>query len=177
MGAVMAGINWAVVGLSIAGSLLAAWLYQVVHNRPAFWGWFVGFGHLFVASTSAAAPFRGPLDPHYPGYHFGFLYSAGGIETTFLAGAIVLGGAVSAFLAIKARPGRALWFVAATSAFFLLNLGGAWLEAVVQKFSDTEMQFGQYLTIPPLVAAPLMFVVFICPFLVGVSWAPRQARA
>jgi hypothetical protein len=157
--------------------LFAAWLYQVVRKRPAFWAGFVSFGHLFVACTSAAAPFRGPLDPHYPGYHFGFLYSAGGIETTFLAGAIVLSSAVSAFLAIGVRSGRAFWFVAATSAFFLLNIGGSWLESVVQKFSDTEMQFGQYLTIPPLIAAPLMFVLFICPFLVGVSWAPQQTRA
>jgi hypothetical protein len=170
-------MNWAVVGLSVAGVLLAGWLYRIVRNRPPFWAIFVGFGHLFVAGTSAAAPFRGPLDPHYPGYHFGFLSSAGGIGTTFLAGAIVLCAAVSAFLAIGVRSGRALWFVAATSAFFLLNLGGAWFESVVQKFSDTEMQFGEYLTIPPIVAAPLMFVLFICPFLVGVSWAPQRARA
>jgi hypothetical protein len=136
----------------------------------------VSFGHLFVASTSAAAPFRSLLDPHYPGYRFGFIASDGGFGTMLITSAIVLSAAASAFLAVRARAGYGLWFVKATSALFLMNLGGAWLESVLQKISDTEMQLGEYLTIPPLIAAPLMFVLFICPFLVGIGWEPQRAQ-
>jgi hypothetical protein len=172
----MGEINWAVVEVTVAATFFAIWLYLGLRNRPPFWAWFVSFGHLFVASTSAAAPFRSLLDPHYPGYRFGFVASNGGVGTMLITSAIVLSAATSAFLAVRGRGGYGLWFVKATSALFLMNLGGSWLESVLQKLSDTEMQFGEYLTIPPIIAAPLMFVIFICPFLVGIGWEPQRAH-
>lgn len=170
-------VNWAVVGLGIDAALLAAWIYQLWRKRPPLWAIFVSFGHLFVASVASAAPFRALLDPHYPGFHFGFFGGAGGPATSLLASVFVVGAAVSAFLVIRNRPGWSMWLVTATSAFLALNLGGSWLESVATNIADNEMQFGEYLTIPALIATPIMFVLFICPFLVGLSKAPVRATA
>ena len=40
--------------------------------------------------------------------------------------------AIAAFLAIRNRPGPGMWFVALTSAFFALNMGGSWLEQTLK---------------------------------------------
>jgi hypothetical protein len=173
----LAHLNWAVIGLGIDAALLVAWIYEAWRWRPSLWAAFVGFGHLFVACVASATPFRAYLDPHYPGYHMGFLHGPGGWETSLLATTVFVGAALSAFVAVRNRQGFAMWFVAATSGFLVMNLGGAWVETVSTNISDNTMQFGEYLTIPALIATPIMFVLFICPFLIGVSQAPQRARA
>jgi hypothetical protein len=173
----MAHLNWAIIGLGIDAVLLAGWFWQLLRNRPPRWAVFVSFGHLFAASVISAAPLRASFDPHYPGFHFGFFAGKGGTGTSLLAAALIVSAALSAFLTIRNRTGRAMWFVAVTSAVFAMNLGGSWLQSVVTNLADNEMQFGEYLTIPALIATPIMFVLFICPFLVGLSKAPQRAMA
>jgi hypothetical protein len=170
-------VNFAMFALAISGAVLARWSYELYRARPPVWAMFVSLAHLFVAVVDAAAPVRGLVDPHYAGYQFGYLHAAHGWSVTVVAGSVFLAAAAAAFIAIRNRPGPAMWFVAATSAFFTLNLGGSWLQQTLTHVSDNTMQFGEYLTIPALIATPIMFVLFVCPFLIGVGWAPRRARA
>ena len=169
------GFNWATYGLTIFGGLIIGWAYTLWRYRPPFIAASIAFAHVFIAGIGAAAPLRGLVDPHYVGYRFGYLHPTVGIETTLVAGSVFLAAVAAAWIVARNARGPAMWFVAATSAFFTLNFGGGWLESTLGRFSDNTMQFGEYLVIPALIATPIMFVVFVLPFLAGVGWAPQRA--
>lgn len=171
------GFNWGLFGLSVFGVLFVAWLVQVIRHRPSFWMGIVSFAHLFAAGLCSAAPVRGFVDPQYVGFQFGYLHTGAGIATTLLAGSIFLSAVISAFIAVRNKPGRAMWFVALTSLVFAINLGVSWLQSALSDISQNAIQFGEYLTIPGAVGTVMMFFLFVWPFAMGVGLAPRRARA
>ncbi|HEY1962680.1 MAG TPA: hypothetical protein VGG69_09690 [Rhizomicrobium sp.] len=168
--------NWAAYGLSVIAVLIVSWAYMMWRYRPPLLARIVAFAHLAVAGFGAAAPLRGLVDPHYAGYRFGYLHPRIGIPTTLVAGGVFIASVMSAYLLMRNPRGSPMWFVTVTSAFFALNFGGSWLEGTLGNFADNTMQFGEYLVIPAFIATPIMFVVFVLPFLAGVSWAPQRAR-
>lgn len=170
-------MNWALYGLGVTAVLLMLWFIQVFRRRPGIAAIVVSLAHLLVAGFCAAAPVRGYVDPNYVGFTFGYLHTGQGIETTLAAGAVFLSAVISTFIAVRNRPGAAMWFVVLTSAFFAVDLGRPWLQSTFTDMSQNEIQFGEYLTIPGPAATVLLFVAFILPFLLGVWWGARRARA
>jgi len=168
---------WALWAGGVSGALFLLWLMQAFRYRPGPIAIVVSFAHLIVASLCSAAPVRGYVDPNYIGFNFGYLHSGRGIETTLVAGAVFLSAVVSAFLAIRNKTGPAMWFVALTSAFFAVDLGRPWLQSTLTDMTQNEIQFGEYLTIPGVAATALLFVLLILPFVLGVWWGARRARA
>ncbi|HEY1709504.1 MAG TPA: hypothetical protein VGG10_14650 [Rhizomicrobium sp.] len=171
-----AGFNWVAYGLTIIAVLLAGWSFMLWRFRPGFAAGTISLAHLSVAGFGADAPLRGLVDPHYIGYRFGYLAPAAGVQTTLIAGCVFASAVIAAFIISRNKRGPAMWVAAATSAFFTLNFGGAWLESTLGDISDNTMQLGEYLTIPALIATPIMFVLFVLPFLAGVGWAPQRAK-
>jgi hypothetical protein len=171
------GFNWAYFGMAISAVLFIVWLIVVVRSRPGIYAAVVSLAHLIVAGMGSAAPIRGYVDPDYVGFGLGFVRTGQGIDTALAAGGIWIACVAAAFIAARNRPGPSLWFVVLTSAFFTLNLGGAWLEGALTDPGANAIQFGEYLTIPGEVATGLIFLVFVVPFLMGVRLMPRRAAA
>jgi hypothetical protein len=167
--------NWAYFGMAVSAVLFLVWLVIVVRSRPGIHAAIVSLAHLVIAGIGSAAPIRGYVDPDYVGFSLGFVQTGKGIDTTLAAGAIFIASVVSAFIAARNRPGPALWFVVLTSAFMVLNVGGAWLQGALTNPADNKIQFGEYLTIPGEIATGLIFVLFVVPFLMGVRLNPRRA--
>jgi hypothetical protein len=117
------------------------------------------------------------VDPDYVGFGFGYISTGAGISTTIAAGAIFLSAVSAMLIALRNSPGPHMWFVALTSAFFAVNLGGSWLESTFTDMSQNRIQFGEYLTIPGSIGTILQFALLVVPFLYGSYWAPRRSAA
>ncbi len=168
-------MNWAMFAFAVSGLLLAAWLWLAVKRRWSWAGLYASFGCLVAAAFNSAAPVRGLVDPAYVGYRFGLLEAERGVMVTLFAGAIFAGCAISALLAVSRTTGRALWIVAVTCAAMFVVNGVPTLQSALADPSANAIQFGEYLTIPGVVATLIDLVLLTLPFAVGAVWAPRAA--
>ena len=168
-------MNWGLFALAISAVLVAAWIYLLTKRQWSWPGLIASVGCLLVAAFNSAAPFRGLIDPNYIGYGFGLLHAEKGIAVSFLAGPLLLFGALSALLAVSKRTGSALWLVAAFCAMLLIILGIPAVQGMLTDPDANAIQFGEYLTIPGLLATAIYLLLLVVPFIVGLFWASRAA--
>jgi hypothetical protein len=170
-------MNWALFALSIAAVITAIWIFVLIKSRRSFMSIYVSFAFLLLAVMNSAAPIRGYVDPNYVGYSFGLLHAAKGLPVTFIAGSVFLVSAISAFFAARNRRGPEMWIVAVACSAFAINQGWPWLEGVIHDPAGNAIQFGEYLTIPGLVASALLGLLLVVPFVLGIPWAARRVLA
>lgn len=146
--------NWSALLLTISGVLITSWAL-------AGWRWsskpqdiFISFAFILTACKSAAAPFRGLLDPDYIGFGFGLLQAEQGWPVTLAAGSVVGFGAAAGFAALKADRAPTIFAGAVGLVFLALQLP-FFLPLLLQRPEVITMQFGEYLTIPPTGAIPI----------------------
>ena len=168
-------MNWAEFALAVSGVLILLWLVLVVRRNWAWSGLYASIGLLIAACFNAAAPVRGVVDPDYVGYSFGLASSQAGVGVTIIAGAIFLAGAASAMLAVSRQAGRSLWLVAVTCASMLVIIGVPTVRTLFDDPAANAIQFGEYLTIPGVVASAILIVLLTLPFAGGAVWASRAA--
>ncbi len=169
-----AEIYWPYVALATTVAAALPLLYFAVQRR---WTWIalvVALANLVIVALNGAAPIRGALDPNYIGYGFGFLAAEKGLAVTAMAGGVVVASALSAWIAMRNRPGAAMLVVAATAAFHIVNVGFPLLDGILAKPEDITIQFGEYLTVPYVVAIPATLGVILLPFLLGLPWAIQR---
>lgn len=166
-------INWAWFALAVSGLLLAAWIVGVVRAKPGPAAGIVGFAHLLVAGMNSAAPVRGYVDPDYVGYGFGLLAADRGLAVTVTAGAVWLTAVLGAFLSLSVNR-IAMALAALTSAAFTVVIGLPLAQGALADPAANTIQFGEYLTIPGVVATVLMIALLALPFAFGVVWAGRR---
>src|SRR5258706_4458182 len=105
-------VNWAIVAVVIFAVLLVTWASQAVQRRWTPTAICVSLAFLICAGLMDAAPIRGALDPHYPGYAFGYLHAPAGLLVTLISGTIILGSMASSLIAIRNQSGPIMWIVA-----------------------------------------------------------------
>lgn len=150
-----ATFNWAALLLAITALLFLAWGVALGRRPAGPTAIFVSLAFLLTACKSAAAPFRGLLDPAYVGYGFGLLQADKGWSVTLAAGSVVVFGAAAAFAALRPeRRGATLLAGAVGLAFLALQLP-VFLPLLLASPHVIVMQFGQYLTVPPVFAIPI----------------------
>jgi hypothetical protein len=171
----VADIHWPSVALAVGGAAALPVIYFLFQRR---WSWIAllaTLANLVVVFVNGAAPIRGFVDPNYIGYGYGFLQADKGLEVTLLAGSVVLASALSAWLAIRNRPGPLMLIVAATAAFHLVNAGFPLLDGIRADPQSIKIQFGEYLTVPHTVAIPAIIALMVLPFLLALPWALQRA--
>jgi hypothetical protein len=164
-------MNWAVFALSVSAVLVAVWLWLVVRRRWRWTGLYASLGCLIAACFNSAAPVRGLVDPGYVGFQFGLVGSGKGVGVTLVAGAIFLATAASAMIAASRSAGPKLWLVAATCAAMFVIIGVPTLQQAFTDPSASSIQFGEYLTIPGIMATMVAVLLLTLPFAVGAVWA------
>lgn len=169
-------MNWAYFGLGASAVLALVWLVAALRARAPWQAWVVGVALLLVAGLNTAAPIRGAIDPNYVGYTFGYLSAGRGLAVTFVAGSVLLLALAGAFAALRRGP-VARGIVAIASLAFLIDLGVPLMAGAFADIDSNTIQFGEYLTIPGIVASALMVVFAVVPFLVGLWWVARGAAA
>ena len=169
-------MNWAAFALAVLTLLLITWCILLAKSRRSFLSIYVSLGLLLLAGMNSAAPIRGFVDPNYVGYGFGLLRADKGLPVTLMAGSVFLVSLVSAFLAVRNRPGSKMWIVAVTCAVFAVIQGWPWLSGVLSNPQANAIQFGEYLTIPGLIGSVLIGALLVFPFVLGVPWAARRAQ-
>jgi hypothetical protein len=168
-------MNWALFALSISAVLTAIWIVVLIKSQRSLMSIYVSFAFLLLAAMNSAAPIRGYVDPNYVGYGFGLLHATKGLAVTLMAGGVFLISVVSAFLAARNRPDPEMWIVAVACAAFAVIQGWPWLESVLHDPAGNKIQFGEYLTVPGVVASALLGVLLVLPFVLGAPWAARRA--
>ncbi len=168
-------MNWALFAFGASTVLFLGWLWTILKGRRSWASVYVSFGFLLLAAMNSAAPVRGLVDPNYVGYGFGLLRADRGITVTLLAGGVFLACVACLIIAGSNRPGPRMWLVAGVSLVFLAVMGWPWLQGVVSDPSKNAIQFGEYLTIPGLIASVLVGLLLVGPFAVGVVWGARRA--
>jgi hypothetical protein len=134
---------------------------------------FVATVNLLIAGLNSVAPFRGPLDPGYIGYTFGWFSAGRGLAVTAVAGSILLATGVAACLAARNRRGPGMAWVAAVDAVLCASLVGALL-AERLNLENFKLQFGEYLTIPGLVGLATIVSLIVLPLGASTLWAFRR---
>ena len=168
-------MNWAVFGILVSAILAAFWVWQLAKKRWDWAGLYASFGCLIGACLNAAAPVRGFVDPNYVGYRFGLIASEKGIGVTLLAGGIFLSCGASALLSASRNRGRELWLAAATCAAMFVIIGVPTLQQAFQDPAANSIQFGEYLTIPGVLATLISLLLLTLPYAVGAVWGARAA--
>lgn len=167
-------VYWPYVAMTTTALVALPLLYFGLQRRWTWIALFVALANLVVVTLNGAAPFRGAIDPNYIGYGFGFLSAEKGLAVSATAGAVVIASALSAWIAMRNRPGAAMLIVAATAAFHVVNVGFPLLDGILAKPEEITLQFGEYLTVPHVVAIPAILGVVLLPFLLGLPWAIQR---
>lgn len=168
-------VYWPYVAFAVGALAALPALYFLFQRR---WSWIAlvaSIPNLIIATMNGAAPIRGLVDPDYVGFGFGFLSADKGIAVTLAAGGLVIASALAAALAIRNKPGFGMLVVAAVSAFHLVNIGFPMTDAILADPSQMKIQFGEYLTVPAMIAIPAIIALLILPFLLALPWALRRS--
>jgi hypothetical protein len=167
-------MNWAYFAMGV-GTLITAFIVIATVRRPgAKAGIALAIPLLIVATMNAAAPVRGAIDPGYMGYVFGLLRARMGFTVTLVAGSLLLLCAISAYLSATRRYGPPLLVVCATCAALTIILGVPLVQGMITDPSANRIEFGEYLTIPGLLATAILLIVLVLPFAAGAIWAGRR---
>jgi hypothetical protein len=160
-------MNWplfaAVVGIVAAIALLPVLLAR----KWTALGFIIALANIIVVVMNAAAPLRGILTPNDSSYRFGILQSDGGIVAGSFGGIVVLGAFLAAFLILRNGRGPVMLLLTLIDGFFAFNIGVPLAQQLLSNPSEAIIKFGQYLTIPPPIAIPLLVFVFVVPFACG----------
>lgn len=169
-------MNWGMFGL-IAIATLFVLVFVVARRGWNPIGLVVATSNWLVASLHVVAPFRGLMDPNYVGYSFGLLSAERGWRVAALAGSVLMGGALSAAIAARNSGGPIMVVVTIFNAVVLLVFGLPLIQRAVTDPSGYVMQFGEFLTVPPVIALPVTLVLVLAPTLLGIGWSARRLYA
>ncbi len=169
-------LNWWNLGLS-AGAVYVAILGVFVAQRQ--WTWaamgVAGANFLFVL-LHLMAPFRGVLDPAYAGYQAGMLQVAPGPLVTLVSGSIVAAALASACLALRARPGRGMIFIAIVDTVLLLTIGLPELISGLTEPTAYRIELGESFQLPGAAAVWAGGLLFCLPLVLSIVWSARRTR-
>jgi len=171
--------NWGALLLAISGALILLWLIALRRQRPGLVQAGVSVAFLLTACQTAAAPFRGLLDPDYVGFGFGLVQAGRGSSVTLVAGSVMLAAAAAAFLALRRDAPLAAGFTGAVGLAFLAALGPVLLPLIASEAGSVRMQFGQYVTIPPACAIPIILFMhagYAMAAVMAIATLTRRAR-
>jgi hypothetical protein len=170
-------VNWLYFALAVSAIIVVALVALQHRKKASLSARFAALPHILVACLNSAAPVRGYVDPDYVGYGWGFLHAFRGLDVTLTAGAVFLTSLIAAALASRDRRGWTMWFVAAASAASGANIAAPmFASAIGGGFEEMRIQLGEYLTIPGVIAGPLILALLVGPFLFGMIWSLGRTR-
>lgn len=169
-------MNWWNLGL-LASVVYVAILAVFV----ARWQWtWAGMG---VAAANFAfvllhlmAPFRGVLDPSYAGYRAGLLQVDPGPLVTLVTGGIVAAALACACLALRARHGPGMVFIAVVDALLLLTIGLPELISGLGAPAAYRIELGESFQLPGTAAVLVGGLLFCLPLVPSIVWSARRTR-
>lgn len=174
-------MNWPVFAAVVGFVAFLALLPALFARRWTAPGLVVAIANMVVILMNAPAPLRGVMTPADSAYDFGWLESDGGIAAAIYGGAVVLGAFIAALLVLRNSRGPIMWLLVLIDGFLALNIGIPLADQLMRNPAEQTMKFGEYLTIPPPIAIPLLFLFFVLPFatgaLIGLSRVGRRAEA
>jgi hypothetical protein len=169
-------MNWGTFGI-IGIATLFVLVFVIARRGWSPIGLVVATSNWLVASLHVVAPFRGLMDPSYVGYSFGLLSAERGWRVTALAGSVLIGAAVSAAIAARNSRGPIMAVVAIFNGVVLLVFGIPLIQRGLTEPSRYVMQFGEFLTVPPMIALPVTLILVLVPTLLGIWWSIRRLYA
>lgn len=172
---------------------MTLWLWIVLVSLVVYWSIFsyllgrkgrrdvpalvFGISHMLFASMLVAAPIRSLLDPDYMGYQIGFIRFEG-MAASVPAALILVWGLAAAWITAARGRGRGMMVVAVGDILFAFNLGGSILLDLLRgNFAGTKIQGGEYFTLSGSLAALIILIVVVAPFLLSAIWATRRAKS
>ena len=166
---------WLYVGVIISIISVLVFVITLLRSKRTISALVVGLAHLVIVWMFSVGLFRGILDPNIAEYGFGFLIAYTGIEVTLLSASLLASAMASALIAGQNKPGKAMLVVTGTSIFWCWNISFKLLAVLIQNPSQMQMELGEFLIIPGLVAVPLLLLLFVAPFAYGIRWSWRRA--
>jgi len=171
----MGNQDWLYIGVIVSIVSLIAFGVTVVRSKKTFSALIIGLAHLVIVWMFSAGTFRGILDPNVSEYSFGFLIANTGPEVTLLSGSLLVSALASALIAGQNKMGKPMLVVTGTSIFWCWNILFKLLAILIHDPSQMQMEFGESLIIPGLVAVPLLLLLFVAPFAYGIRWSWRRS--
>lgn len=172
----MTNIDWPNVGLAVMGVCLLVFIFFALKRQWTITALVVGVLHLPIAFINAVAPFRGLLDPAYPGYVQGLVHADRGVEVALFALTMLLGAVACACIAVLNRPGPRNYFIVGFDALLLLTLAPeSFGDLATQGVNGFHVGFGEYLQFSGLPAFLFEAGLLLAPPTIGCVWALRRA--
>ncbi len=167
--------NWTLVGFPVMAVALSVFVYYACKRQ---WSWpalLIGAAHLPLAFMHAVAPFRGVLDPSYPGYGSGLIRATNSFDIFVFSSLMLIGATLCAVIAVQNRPGIRNAFIVAFDAMVLILLATPVIGQLLSgEFTNTRVEFGEYLQFGGFSAFLFEFSLIAVPFAAGLLWAWKK---
>jgi hypothetical protein len=166
---------WDQFGLAVIAGCLIVFVLAALKRRWTIWAMLAGLANLPFAFMNAAAPFRGALDPEYVGYGMGMVRAAPGAEVAAFAGFMLVGGLVSALIAVLNQPGARNYLIVGFNSVVLLITTPSLLDSAANGFRGVRVEFGEYLQFAGFSAFAFEFALITLPVIYSLMWAWGRA--
>lgn len=168
---------WSYVGFALMGISVLIFVACVRKRQWSAAALSVGLLHLLFAFFNIIVVFFDALNPEF-GYNLGLVHADIGVALVIFAFAMVVGALASACIAVLNRHGERNYFIVAFDSFLLLVLIPWSITNVTEPGSgNLQVQFGESLQFSDFPALLFVTTLVLGPWIIGVLWAWRRAKA
>ncbi len=168
---------WPQVGAGVALVCAIVFIAAAMKRQWSVAALLVAILHLPITLVHVVAPFRGALDPTYPGYVQGLVHADKGIEVAIFTSFMLFGGLACVCIALLNRGGPRNYFMVGYDSLLVLTLLPASLGALATRgFAGFNVAFGEYLQFSGFPAFLFEVLLLLTPPVIGIVWAWRRAR-
>ncbi len=167
-------MNWLIIGIPLIVFYLGWLIYLLLkkqYNRNLL---IVGLGHMPYLLLNVVAPFRGPVDPAYNGYHVGLIHVPPGIFVTLVAGGMAVGSFIILTKVLLNKMYRYWVFVVMFDLLLSVFIAIPLLVEIVLDLEGFRLELGEYLQIQGFFVALLFFLFLVGPTLYALYFAAKQ---
>ena len=169
--------NWMLVGFPIMGVCLVAFIVAAKKRQWTLGSLLIGMVHQPLSFMHAAAPFRGSLDPNYPGYGAGLIRADPGFEVLVFSGFVLIGATVCARIGALNKSGKDVGFLVMFDSTVLLLLGVPIIgDFFAGNFANSRVEFGEYLQFGGTAAFLFEFTLIAVPYILGLFWGMTRFK-
>ena len=170
--------NWLLIGGPVIGGTLLLFVIAAAKRQWTIASLIVGIAHLPVAFIHAVAPFRGVLDPAYPGYSAGIIRAEAPFAILIFTGSVLLGAIACSLIATLNKKKSYVSFVVGYDLTMLILFAAPVVAVFLEGgFRTSRVEVGEYLQFGGVGAFIFEFALLAAPFLLGLLWGISRIRS
>lgn len=167
-------MNWLIIGIPLALFYVGWYIYLILkkqYNRDLL---IIALAHAPYLLLNVVAPFRGPIDPAYNGYHAGLIHVPPGIFVTMVAGGMAIASFIIATKCLLNKMDRYWIFAVMLDLLLSVFIALPMLYDILTDLNGFRLELGEYLQVQGIFVALIFFLLLVFPTLYSLFYAVKQ---